>query len=109
MRYIKKEKNKNCFMFHVSDFKSKGFIFLEIIIAVALISVVFITLLSVGFSVVTLSASIQKKSQADSLIKEELEAVRAFRDGTTWSNVASVNFGSPNNYYFTQSSGQWIR
>ncbi|OGZ66683.1 MAG: hypothetical protein A3C50_02235 [Candidatus Staskawiczbacteria bacterium RIFCSPHIGHO2_02_FULL_43_16] len=80
-----------------------GFIFLEILIAVTLISVVFVTLLGVGFSALTLATSLQKTAQADSLIKEELEAVRSFREGTTWqtNGLATKSIGSANPYYAT--------
>lgn len=88
---------------------NRGFIFLEIIIAVALISIVFMTLLGIGFLSLNISASIQKINQAGFFIKEEFEAVRSFRDGTTWANFKNVNFGSSNPYYFTLSSNQWTR
>jgi len=89
--------------------KSSGFIFLEIVIAVALISIVFVTLLGIGFLSLNISSSLQKTTQANSLIKEEFEAVRSFRDGTTWANFKNINFGSPNFYYFTPNSNQWAR
>ncbi len=83
--------------------KISGFIFLEILIAVALIGIVFITLLVVGFSAVNLSTSVQQQTQADSLTKEEFESIRSFRDGTktTWgtTGLGSVSFGSANPYY----------
>lgn len=62
-----------------------GFIFLEIIIAIALISIVFISLLGIGFSSLNVSTSLGQESQADFLAKEEIEAVRAFRDSTAGS------------------------
>lgn len=79
---------------------NKGFIFLEILIAIALISIVFITLLGIGFLSLNISSSIKIANQADSLAKEEFEALRAFRDGTTWaSGLGTVSFGSSNPYY----------
>ncbi len=79
----------------------KGFIFLEILIAVALIGIVFITLLGTGFLAVTISTSIQQETQADSLIKEEFEAIRSFRDSTVWTTngLYAVNFGNANPYH----------
>lgn len=85
----------------------RGFVFVEILIAVALISIVFITLLGIVFSTVSLSTSLRTKSRADSLIKEELEAVRAFRDGTTWADFTNIIFGDY--YYFTLVNNQWTR
>lgn len=81
--------------------KQHGFIFLEILIAITLISIVFITLLGIGFSSVSLATNIQKATQADALIKEELEAVRSFRDGTIWATDGLGTFatGSASPYY----------
>ncbi len=89
--------------------KNFGFIFLEILIAIALIGIVFIILLGIGFSSLNISSAIQKENKADSLVKEEFEAVRGFRDGTTWADFKNVNFGSSNTYYFTFTRGQWAR
>lgn len=81
--------------------KENGFIFLEILIAAGLISIVFILLLGIGFSTVNLAGSIQKTTEVDSLIKEEFEAVRSFREGTTWNTngLGMVTTGSANPYY----------
>lgn len=91
------------------SFKENGFVFLEIIIAIALISIVFITLLDIGFLALNLSGSIQKETQADSLIKEEFEALRNFRDGTQWATngLGAVNAGSSNPYYLVNDLNKW--
>ena len=84
---------------------NKGFIFLEIIIAVALVSIVFIALLGIGFSSMNILTSLQKASQADALMKEEFEAIRIFRDGSTWaSTLGSLSVGSANPYYLMQDN-----
>jgi len=90
--------------------KNSGFIFLEIIISVTLIGVVFVTLLGIGFLMLNASSSIQKQTQADSLIKEGFEAVRNFRDGTTWATngLGTVSVGSSNPYYLASSANQWV-
>jgi len=74
---------------------------LEILIAVALIGIVFITLLGIGFTSVKISTAIQKETQADSLIKEEFEALRSFRDSSDWATngLGVVSTGSGNPYY----------
>lgn len=89
-------------MFQISP-GNKGFVFLEILIAVALISLVFMLLLGIGFSSVSLATSIQKAALADSLIKEELEAVRSFREGTVWATdgLGTMTVGSANPYYLS--------
>ncbi len=86
---------------------NQGFIFLEIVIAVALISIVFTTLLSVAFLSLNISSSIQQTMVADSLAKEEIEALRTFRDGTTWltDGLGVVSFTSSNPYRLTLNNG----
>jgi len=90
--------------------KDSGFVFLEIIISVTLIGIVFVTLLGIGFLVLNASSSIQKQTQADSLIKEEFEALRNFRDGTLWATnvLGLVNTGSSNPYYLANNDNQWV-
>lgn len=80
---------------------NKGFIFLEILIAVAITSLVFLVLLSIGIQSMLLSQSIERSTKIDSLLREELEAVRSFRDGSVWANsgLGSLNTGSSNPYY----------
>jgi type II secretory pathway pseudopilin PulG len=85
--------------------RHEGFLFLEILIAVALISVVFVALLGVGFLSVNISSSIKKATQADALAKEELEELRNFRDGTTWATTGLGNVTLGQNYYLTFNSG----
>lgn len=89
--------------------KESGFIFLEIVIATALIGVVFTTLLSLGALVINLSSNLNNVTRANAFLKEELEAIRSFRNGNTWANVTGVNFGWGNYYYFSLSGGAWIR
>ena len=87
-----------------------GFIFLEILIAVALIGIVFITLLGLGFTTLQISTTIQKTTQADTLAKEGLEALRSFRDQTTWSTngIGSADTGSANPYYLVFNNNLWM-
>lgn len=93
----------------IENTKKTGFILLEIIIAITLITIVFVILLGVSFSALNLSTSAQKETQADSLIKEEFEALRNFRDGTTWATngLGTVNTGSGNPYYLVNNSNKW--
>ena len=88
--------------------QKRGFVFLEILVSVALISVVFITLLGIGALALNTSFDIQKRTQVDSLVKEEIEAVRAFMDSTatTWgtNGLGSVNTGSGSPYYLVLDS-----
>lgn len=101
MKHTKKEKHKNYFKFQISNLKNKGFIFLDILIAIVIINIAFIALLSAGVMLLNLSSSIKNTTQSDFLIKEEIEAVRSFRDGTGWSvnGLGTVNRGSNNPYH----------
>ncbi|MEK7080489.1 MAG: type II secretion system protein [Patescibacteria group bacterium] len=87
--------------------KKAGFIFLEILIAITIISVVFTILLGIGFSAINMSSSIKKQTQADFLAKEELEALRSYRDGTTWATngLGAVDSGDSNPYYMLLDNG----
>lgn len=87
----------------------KGFIFLEILISVALISVVFVTFLGINSMVLNISQSITLSTRALALARGEIEAVRSFRDANTWSDFTNVNFGGSNNYYFSISGSSWVR
>lgn len=89
--------------------QESGFIFLEIIIAVALMGIVLMTLLQVAFLALNISINIQQTLRASNLMKEEIEALRSYRDGNTWSNFTTVSYGGSNNYYFSLSSGSWVR
>lgn len=98
-------------------FKQKnnlGFIFLEIIIAVALISIALVLLLGVAAQAINFSSNIRIASQIDSLQREEIEALRSFRDGTTWATngLGSVNTGSSSPYYLSldksSSPAKWV-
>lgn len=83
----------------------QGFIFLEVLVAISIISVVFIVLLGIIFLALNLSTSLQKVAQADFLAKEEIEAVRSFRDATAWVTTGlgsfGSNYGNSYPYYFT--------
>ena len=100
-------------MKHLKKEKNKGFIFLEILICVSLVGIVFLMLLSIGVQSMVASRSIKKAAEVDSLIKEELEAVRSFRDGTQWATngLGVVATGSANPRYAaldTLNPPKWI-
>ncbi len=92
---------------YINYFKKTGFIFLEILIAIAIISIVFTVLLGIGFSAINILSSIKKQTQADFLAKEELEALRSYRDGTTWASngLGIVDSGDINPYYLVLDNG----
>ncbi len=97
-----------CSMFHVPcSIRQRGAILIEAFIAVMVIGVAFAAMLDVGTLSIKTSASISQSSQANFLMKESLETVRSFRDGTTWagSGLGTVNTGSANPYHFTLNTG----
>ncbi|MBI2050165.1 MAG: hypothetical protein HYT35_01770 [Candidatus Staskawiczbacteria bacterium] len=83
-----------------------GFITLDILVAVVIINVAFLTLLGISAMSLNFSSSIAKTIQADALIKEEIEAIRSFRDGTDWSldGLGAVNKGSSYHAFLDTSS-----
>ena len=88
------------FLYYISS--NNGFIFVEILIAVSLIGIVFITLIGIAFSVLKISDSIKITNQMDFLARESLESVRSFRDTTTWSvdGLGSLlSYGDSNPYH----------
>ena len=87
--------------------KNSGFIFLEVLLAIALGGIVFVTLFGIIFQLLNLSPVLQKTTQADALLRGELEAVRAFRDANTWSTFTNVTLGDL--YYFSVNNSQWTR
>ncbi len=54
--------------------------------------------------------TLQKTAQANALIKEEAEAVRSFRDGTTWATnglgSSAIVLGTV--YHMTVNNGAWV-
>jgi len=107
---IKKIKYKNHQFLSSSR---RGFVLIEIIISVAIISIAFGSLLSVGASVFNLSRLIRQTTTARSMATEELEAVRAWRDSTSWDvdGLGVVSTGETNAHYFfvddTNTPNKW--
>jgi len=81
--------------------KNKGFSIIEIMIVIAIIVIGLINLLGVAAFSLKISTIIKQTSQADSLAKETIEAVRTFRDGSDWDDdgLGILNTGSLNPYY----------
>ncbi|OGZ17561.1 MAG: hypothetical protein A2V72_01460 [Candidatus Nealsonbacteria bacterium RBG_13_37_56] len=80
---------------------NKGFSIIEIMIVIAIIVIGLINLLGVAAFSLKISTIIKQTSQADSLAKETIEAVRTFRDGSDWDDdgLGILNTGSSNPYY----------
>lgn len=63
----------------------KGILIMELLAVVAIIIIGLVSLLGVTASSLQFSRQIKENDQAKALAEEALEAVRNFRDGTTWN------------------------
>lgn len=92
---------------------NSGSILLEALISIIIIGLVFSVLLDIGVLSLKTSISIEKITKADFLLKEAIESVRSFRDGTNWSSngLGLVSTGTSNPYYLdldtTVSPNKW--
>ena len=82
--------------------KQRGFILLEVFLTIMIIGVAFAALLDVGTLSIKTSTSLQKSAKANFLLKESMESVRSYRDGTDWASggLDNISTGSANPYYF---------
>src|SRR3989344_6595753 len=81
---IRSKLNVSC---QVSSVQENGFIFLEIVISVAIISIALVTFLGMAALAINTSTTVKQVSKIDAYTKEEMEAVRSFRDGSTWATT----------------------
>jgi len=85
--------------------KEKGFIFIDAIIAIGIISVAFVALLGVGEASIKLSTLLQKKTGSLMLAEEGIEVLRSFRDGTDWSEDGLGALSTGSSYYAVLDTG----
>lgn len=89
-----------------SRFGRGGFIFVEAVMVVSFTVVVFVTVLSMGFMAVNLATNMRRQAQMQFLAQEEMEAIRAYGDGTSWSTgIGGLATGVSK--YMAVSSGVW--
>lgn len=78
----------------------RGISAIEILIAVAIIALTLTTLLSLAAFSLRASLLTKEAIRAKNIAQEVLEAVRNFRDGTTWDNgLKTLSTGESNPYY----------
>ena len=65
--------------------KERGALIIEILIVAAIIVIALVSLLNAAAFSLKMSALTKQNDQAQKLAEETLEAVRSFRDGTTWN------------------------
>ena len=89
--------------------QSKGSLLLEGFLSVMIISIAFAALLDIGALSAKTSRTLAQNDQANFLLKEDIEAVRDFRDGTTWSSngLGTVTTGSSNPYHISLMGSAW--
>jgi len=83
----------------------KGFMMVEVIIAISIIVVSILAAMSVTQKSIYVARQSLHVSQATFLLEEGAEAVRIVRDNA-WSNISSLTIGT--DYYPTFSGGTWI-
>lgn len=83
---------------------NKGFMIVEILVAISIITVSILAAMAVAQKSVYISRQAFHATQAAFLLEEGAEAVRIVRDNA-WSNISSLT--ADTNYYPTFSGGTW--
>src|SRR3989344_2084557 len=86
------------------NLKNKGFMMVEVLVAISIITVSILAAMSVAQKSVHLSRQSFHATQAAFLLEEGAEVVRILRNNA-WSNISSLT--PDTNYYPTFSSGNW--
>ena len=86
------------------DKKNRGFMTVEVIVAIAIIVVAVLAAMTVTQKSVSVSRQSLHVSQANFLLEEGAEVVRVLRDNA-WSNISGLTDGT--SYYPTFSTGSW--
>jgi Tfp pilus assembly protein PilV len=82
----------------------KGFMMVEIMVAVSLVTISMLAAMSVAQKSVYVSRQAFHATQASFLLEEGAEAVRILRDNA-WTNISGLTTGA--NYYPTFAGGAW--
>jgi hypothetical protein len=88
-----------------SSYSEKGVGMLEIVIAVAIISATFFSVLQISAFTLKVMQVRNDKAKALAFAQEGIEAVRNMRDGGWTANISNLTFGAT--YYPVISGGQW--
>lgn len=83
---------------------NQGFLLLEVIIVISIISISVWAIMSVAQKSIQLSQRSLHANQATFLLEEGAEAIRIIRD-SAWSNIASLNMDT--DYYLSFSGNTW--
>jgi len=85
-------------------FQKQGFMAIEILIAVSIITISILTIMTVAQKSVYVSRQTFHTTQSAFLLEEGAEAVRVLRDNA-WTNLSGLTVNT--NYYFKFSGGTW--
>jgi len=86
----------------------KGFVMLEVLVGSAIIVVAFVTLLGIAAQIMKFSYNIKIATQANFMLKQEMESLRSYRDATVWADaggLGTVLKGESNPYHIDEDAG----
>lgn len=87
----------------------KGIGLIEIIIAIAILSLAFFSIFQTSIFYLRAMGKIEKELKGGYLTQEAVEAVRSFRKEKTWSGPNGVNSLTAGANYFPQyTAGEWL-
>ena len=89
-------------MFTLKKSNKKGFSLIEVVIAASIISIALFSMMSASTKGIQLSNRALRQTQANLLLEEGAESVKAIRDAA-WTNISGLTAGT--NYYLTYNTG----
>lgn len=87
--------------------KQEGFTIIEILVVIAVILAAFTAILGFFTFETKIAERDRMRLAAISLAEEAMEAVRNFRDNTTWASTGISKFSINSNYHPASSSTDW--
>ena len=95
-------------MFQIQFGNNKGLLIIDILIAISVIIIAFVSILGFASFLLRFSSLQEQMNQASFLCQEAIEAVRNFRDGTSWS-TNGIGTLTTNLDYYPQATGSPAR
>lgn len=86
---------------------NKGVSLIEILVALAILAIVFATLFSLTSFSLRMIVSAKQTIQANYLAQETIEAVKNFRDGTIWDLDGLGKLATSTDYFPLATSSKW--
>jgi len=91
-------------MFQIQFGNNKGILIIDVLIAISVIIIAFVSILGFASFSLRFSSLQEEMNQANFLCQEIIEAVRNFRDGTSWS-TNGIGVLTTNLDYYPQATG----